>query len=536
MVCWSTICYCPQCIARYWKEQGAEPPRIVDWKDPQWRAFQKSRERWVREFAMSVTQAVKQVRPIHVSHQSSTLFWPWTVGISLEQNDASDFPSGDFYRGADQFSLACKLFSGLARNGLFEFTTSRTLNLSDFETTKPFQQLALESMVPMMHSSACMFIDAIKPAGTLNHRVYEFFSQINALHDAYEPFLGGEMLADVAIYFDRNSMYDPATSGMTASELSKNIWSGKMPHFDAVMGAARILRQAHIPFGVITNISLHRLSGYRAVILPGVLEMTADQAAIFRDFVRNGGILYASGASSMSTPGNGDKEERYLLGDVLGVRSMGTTGNRTTYLSSADKHLTAAIWPQENIAFSGAMFKVQADPAAQILATITLPFVDPMVGDSINMRYAQAASNPPDTEPGQDPGIVINSFGKGKTIWVAAPMESHPDAAVASAFQSLLKRVLPPPYKFEADTDSEVEVTLFHQEDRHRLLVGMLNLQVSTALVPATLRIQVPAGRGARSVSLLPEQKDLSFSRTGSYISFQVPSFNLVSMAVVDYA
>jgi hypothetical protein len=264
--------------------------------------------------------------------------------------------------------------------------------------------------------------------------------------------------------------------------------------------------------------------------------MTADQAAIFRDFVRNGGILYASGASSMSTPGNGDKEERYLLGDVLGVRSMGTTGNRTTYLSSADKHLTAAIWPQENIAFSGAMFKVQADPAAQILATITLPFVDPMVGDSINMRYAQAASNPPDTEPGQDPGIVINSFGKGKTIWVAAPMESHPDAAVASAFQSLLKRVLPPPYKFEADTDSEVEVTLFHQEDRHRLLVGMLNLQVSTALVPATLRIQVPAGRGARSVSLLPEQKDLSFSRTGSYISFQVPPFNLVSMAVVDYA
>ena len=76
-------------------------------------------------------------------------------------------------------------------------------------------------MIPMIHSSACMLIDAIKPAGTLNHQAYEYLSQINALHDAYEPFLGGEMLADVAIYYDRNSMYDPDAGKLTAAEVSK---------------------------------------------------------------------------------------------------------------------------------------------------------------------------------------------------------------------------------------------------------------------------------------------------------------------------
>jgi hypothetical protein len=535
MVCWSTICYCPHCIARYWKEQGAEPPRIVDWKDPQWRAFQKSRERWVREFAMSVTQAVKQVRPIHVSHQSSTLFWPWTVGISLEQNDASDFPSGDFYRGADQFSLACKLFSGLARNGLFEFTTSRTLNLSDFETTKPFQQLALESMVPMMHSSACMFIDAIKPAGTLNHRVYEFFSQINALHDAYEPFLGGEMLADVAIYYDKNSMYDPTHEGLPAGEATKNVWSAP-PHLNAAVGAARFLREAHVPFGVVTNVSLDQLSGYRAVVLPGVVEMTQQQAGIFREFVRNGGILYASGTSSLSAPGDG--EERFLLADVLGVKYVGKLGGRTSYLSSTDKELTDTIWPQENMGFSGPMVQAQAGPDAQVLATVTLPFVDPDVGNPINTRFAQIWSNPPAPQPGQDPGIVVNAFGKGKAVWVAAPLESRADQVNARVFHLLLSRLLQPPYQFEADTEPAVEVTLFHQGDRHRLLVGMLNLQAQVPTIPvaATLRIQVPAGRKARKVSLLPEEKEIAFSVVGSYIAFQVPSFNLVSMAMVDYA
>ncbi len=101
------------------------------------------------------------------------------------------------------------------------------MNLNDFETTKPFEQLALESMIPMIHSSACLLIDAIKPTGALNHRAYEYLSQINELHDAYEPFLGGDMLADVAIYYDKNSMYDPSAKGLAAAEAAKNLWSVK---------------------------------------------------------------------------------------------------------------------------------------------------------------------------------------------------------------------------------------------------------------------------------------------------------------------
>jgi hypothetical protein len=101
----------------------------------------------------------------------------------------------------------------------------------------------------------------------------------------------------------------------------------------------------------------------------------------------------------------------------------------------------------------------------------------------------------------------------------------------------LLKRALQPPYKFEADTDRAVEVTVFHQEERKRLLVSMLNLQDQVPPIPvdAVLRIQVPEGRQPKRVALLPEQKEVSFSRTGSYIQFRVPSFTFGSMASVDY-
>jgi Hypothetical glycosyl hydrolase 6 len=544
MTFWPTICYCSHCIARYWKEQNAEPPRIVDWKDPQWRTFQKSRERWMREFALSVTQAVKQVRPIQVYHQFGTFFAPWTVAVSLEQNEASDFAAGDFYGGAAQFSIVCKAYLSLTRKRPFEFMTSRTLNLNDFETTKPFEQLALESMIPMIHSSACLLIDAIKPTGALNPRAYEYLSQINALRDAYEPFLGGELLADVAIYYDKNSMYDPDAHGITAADAAKNTWSVKMPHLDAAVGAARFLRESHIPFGVVTNASLDQLSSYRAVILPNVLEMTLDQAAVFRQFVSNGGVLFATGVSSMSAPGDKQSgqdglggQERFLLEDVLGVRYLGRVGGRTTYLSPTNRELIDAIWPQENMGFSGPMVKVQAAPAAEVLATITLPFVDPEAGTALNTRFAQIWSNPPASRAGQDPGIVMNSFGKGSAIWTATSLESRSDAVNAGVFTLLLKRALQPPYRFEADTDRAVEVTLFHQRDRQRLLVGMLNLQTQVPTIPvtATIRIQIPPGHRARRASLLPEQKDIAIAPAGLYITLQVPAFNLVSMALIDY-
>jgi hypothetical protein len=536
MTFWPTICYCSHCVARYWKEQGAEPPRVVDWKNPQWRTFQESRERWMREFTLSVTQTVKQTRPIQVYHQFGTFFAPWTVAVSLEQNEASDFAAGDFYGGAAQFSIVCKAYQSLTRKRPFEFMTSRTLNLNDFETTKPFEQLALESLIPTIHSSACLLIDAIKPTGTLNRRAYEYLSQINALHDSFEPFLGGEMLADIAIYFDKNSVYDPDANGLTAAEASRNMWSGKLPHRDAAVGAARLLREAHIPFSVVTNVSLDQLAAYRAVILPSVLEMTAEQAGIFREFVRNGGSLYASGVSSISVPGEGD--ERFLLADVLGVKYVGKTGKRTTYLSALDNELFDTIWPQENLGFSGPMVRVEADPSTKILATVTLPFVDPEAGTALNSHFAQIWSDPPAAQPGNDPGILINTYGKGKTAWVAAPFESRADPVDARVFQLLLKRILPPPYRFEADTDPAVEVTLFHQEDRSRLLVGMLNLQAQVPTIPvaATIRVQVPHGRRVRKVSLLPELKKVAFSACGPYVSFRVPEFKLIRMALVEYS
>jgi len=138
-------------------------------------------------------------------------------------------------------------------------------------TIKPIEQIRIESFVPTVHSAALLLIDAINPDDTLNHAVYEFLGKLNAERAPYEPFLGSELLADGAIYYDKESMYNPDLKGVEVSKL-RPLWeeSDRSPHLDAVVGLARILREGHIPYGVVTNANLQQLGKYRAVMVPNV--------------------------------------------------------------------------------------------------------------------------------------------------------------------------------------------------------------------------------------------------------------------------
>lgn len=546
MTFWPAICYCPYCTNRFRQEYHDEPPRIVNWNDPAWRSFQRARGLWMLEFAKAITRTVKQTRPISVYHQFGTAFATWKHGVMLEQREASDFCSGDFYGGAAQFSLVCKTYYGLSTNRPFEFMTSRTQSLNDFETTKPFEIMLTDAMIPTIHSGSYLVIDAIKPAGTLNRSAYKLLGQVNAQHDIYEPFLGGELMADVAIYYDKESMYNPADNGLHVAEASPaDAFGGPRkhsfephdttnpPHLDAVVGAARILREAHIPFGVLTNVTLDQLSRYRAVIVPSVLELTAEQAEQFRRFVHDGGVLYVSGPSSL------DRFDRIesLLADVLGVKYLGTVGTLTTYLTPSDADLKKTIWPQENIGFPGPSVQAQSLGSSEVHATVTPPLVAPEVGYAIGTHFAQIWSNPPATTPGRDPGIVLNSFGKGKTVWVAAPLESRPEPAFASIVLHYLRRLLPGPYSFEVDTDPAVEMTLFHQADQRRLLVSLLNMreQIPVSPVNATVRVRLPEDRKLTRVLRVPDLKEIPFEIAGPYVQFSVAPFKVLAMQLVEY-
>jgi hypothetical protein len=306
-----------------------------------------------------------------------------------------------------------------------------------------------DTMIPTLHAGSYLLIDAIKPNGTLNHGAYELIGRVNRAHDPYEPYLGGELVADVVIYYDKESLYDPAENGLHVSEVfpveafggpRKHAFdhgpTKNLPHLDAVVGCAKILQEAHIPFGVVTNVTLDQLPRYRAVLVPSVFELTSEQAEQFRKFVAGGGVLYASGPSSL------DRFERFgsIPSELFGIQYSGTIGTLTTYLTPCDEALKKVIWPQENLTFPGPCINAIAVGSAKVLATVTPPIVKPEEGYTIGTHFAQIWSNPPALQPGTTAGIVVNDFGKGKTVWVAAPIESQPASVYATVVTHLQRR------------------------------------------------------------------------------------------------
>ena len=533
MTFWPAVCFCPHCTARFWHEYSAELPRIVNWDDPIWRAFHEARQRWLLEFAQTATQTVKQTRPgITVNHQYSTIFHNWTMGVPLELAHACDYVGGDFYGGPLQSSLACKVYHGLTRTKPFEFHTSRTRLYTDHVTVKPMEEIRTEAHVATLHSAALMLVDYINADGTLNPQVYEFLGKLSEQRAAYEPYLGGELLADVAIYYDKASMYNPREQGVPITKLQA---VDQCPHRDAVVGAARILQEAHIPFGVVTNANLDQLARYRAAIAPNVLEMSIAQAATFRQFVAEGGVLISSGSSSLDR--FDPTGQRFLLEDVLGVKYRGTLGSSITYLTPRDETIKRAIWPQDHVSFAGSMIEAEPLGNTQVLAVITLPFVTPEIGRVIGSRFAAIHSNPPALKPESAPAVTMHAYGKGMAVWMAAPFETSAEQANHQLLLNLLRRILPGPYVFEADTHPAVEMTLFEQPDQQRLLVGLLNMQRQLPQVPvsAMVRIKVPSGSDFKQVLRVPDRTPAPFTRVSEYVQFEVEPFDGIAMFVCQF-
>lgn len=533
MTFWPDVCYCAHCTARFWREHNAEPPRMVDWDDPTWRAFQKARQGWLLEFAQMATDTVKKIRPITVNHQYSTIFHNWMLGIPLELAQACDYVGGDFYGGPTQQSLVCKAYYGLTPGLPFEFHTSRTHDPTDHVMMKPADELRTESFVATLHSAGLLLVDYINADGTQNPQVYDLLKTLNDQRAVYEPFLGGELLADVAVYYDKDSMYNPEENRVHITKLKAVDYC---PHRDAVVGVARALREGHIPYGVVTNANLNQLKNYRAVFLPNVLELTSDQAAQFRRFVEGGGILYASGPTSLDRSQEGGP--RFLLEDVLGVRYKGIVGNtKINYLTPKDVGLAKAVWPQDHVSFPGPMILVEASPGSEVLATVTLPFVQPDLGHVIGSHFAAIHSNPPALKPGTDPAVVVHRFGQGWTVWVAAPIESKAEAVNTQLTLYLLRRVLSGPFWFELDAHPAVEMTVFNQRDARRLLVGLLNVQQQIPPMPveATVRVRLPSGRTAEKVVRAPDLRPIAFRKEGPYVQFRVEPFDVFTMALTEY-
>ncbi|MBC8534746.1 alpha-L-fucosidase [Yeguia hominis] len=491
MTFWPDVCYCDHCKRRYETEVGGQMPRVVDWSDPVWTRFQEKREEWLIEFQTFATGVLKREKPgVSTNHQFSTVTQGWVRGVSEKHRLACDYVGGDFYAGLPEQSFICKLFYSMT--GSYEFHTSRCTDLRDHTTNKSKSALEQQAAIALAHNGAFLFIDAIDPTGTLNPAVYETVGPIFKNFERHEPFLGGKMCQDVAVYFDLNSKMSFENNGKPVLACSQ--MRPDMPHLTAAVGAARIFKEAHVPYGVVSKHNFKdALDKYQVIVLPNVLQLQADAAEDLRRYVRKGGCVYASGYTSTA-----------LLGDVFGVEKIGLTKEDITYIAPTAAGQTLLPMGSEKypIAVCDQQQLVTAAADATVLATTTLPYTVP----SDHSKFASIHSDPPGI-PLENPAVVLHSYGKGRVIWTAAPLESMGQESQDQAVLSLVRSLLGKPCAFSMEAPPAVEAVEFWQEDHDRAIVTLINLQTLTPPVPVhDIRLTVNLnGKTLKRACLLPD-------------------------------
>jgi len=517
MVWWPTICVCDSCQSRFQKETGKDIPQVIDWHDPNWCRFQLQREAWIDDFGAFLRAWAQKIQPeVIIYHNFAVSMFNWTRGLSLRTASNHDFLGGDFYGDPLEQQLVSQVMIHLSDGHPVEFMTTKCADLTECVQLKSEEQLQMQAFAATASSSAFLMIDTIHPDGSFDAEQYKPISNIFERVGRYKEYLGGEPLADVAVYFSSHSKMNFTENGTPLAHAA--LGAHNYPHITAVRGAVERLQHGHLPFAVITEKQLPVLSDYKAIILPNILRMDTAEVDAIRDYVRQGGKLYASRYTSL-TDTTGKRYPDFLLADTFGCHFEQPEQGRVGYINPCSEITRQALLPQDLLshwndpeACTGTV-TLAAECSGTVLATLTLPYGHPHAGSVQDTHWASIHTFPP-WKHTTAPVIVRNRFGAGEVIYSAADIETGRSEAHGRLFLALLQSMLDAPLSLSVQAHPAVWVTAFHQPNHDRIILSFLNYQQQLPPVPLTdvhFQLRAIAGKRFSQLRLLPEENDLCF-------------------------
>jgi hypothetical protein len=544
MTFWPMVCYCDSCRKRWEEEVGGKMPVVIDWNDPVWVKFQRKRIEWLGEFAQFATAEVKKNKPdCTVEHQYSTALHFWRCGVTENITLASDYAGGDLYGGIAEQSFACKMYYNLTRNQPFEYMTSRCLSLAEHTTNKSMDLLKLSVMLTYLHHGACLLIDAIDPAGTIDSRVYKKFGEIFREAEAYEPYLSiGRHSYDVGLYFNMFAKMDTQANGIPIDSLPDH--GNAQPHEEAVMEAANSLRVHHIAYSVLNNYKLDLLDTVKVLVLADVPFLSDIEIDSIKRYIQNGGSVYISGRTAPP-----------LIEEIFRIKYENYSEQTVTYVSPTEEGLPT-FRGEYTKQYPLAMFEPQplysGKAAGKVLGTITLPYTIPNpksnfssmppeiseVQKDLNApkyKFASIHSNPPGIFT-DSPAMIVTEYGKGKIFYSTLPIERAKREQHSDIFAGIIKMLMngKPPVFSTDDAPEPVEFILFDDPEKKVKLLGLINIQEGFHTIPVhDFTISVYSESSPKEVLVLPDKTPALFVYENNLINIHIDNLHIYSMLLI---
>lgn len=489
---WPHDCHCAHCQAAY----GGPIPVQPAIGSEEYMRYTQFRYDAMDDFVRMVTAHVKLRCPDMPVEHNYAMSIAGTEAHACGEGVAAqcDYVGGDLYGNLYNHSFACKYFRAASRNQPFEQMFSRCKPaLSSHTLTKSEDEMKTAMAVTMAHHGATLVIDAIDPDGSMNSRVYDRVGRAFSLQAPYEAYFRGDMLADVAVYYGVRSNIAGQAYGSCAC--SRNL--------------GRTLIRAHIPFSVTGSFA--PLAPYRFIFAPMLSALEEKDNERLARYVAGGGTLYLSGMGN-----------RKLVEKLCGHRFLRTTEETHVYLQPE----AGAPW-EEPLPFSGSAPVVAPGSGCRVLATLRLPYTRPR-----DVRYASIHSNPPAGRT-DIPALTVSTYGRGKVIWSAVPLEAVEYTEFRTVICALLKDALPDVLPLSPDAPGHVELTAFR--DGSELMISAAVLCEETEAIPSLpFTVSVRTQQQPASVVLLPEQTAVPFTWEDGILRFAARSVNIFDMYLVQ--
>ncbi|HNR31828.1 MAG TPA: hypothetical protein PKI11_13145 [Candidatus Hydrogenedentes bacterium] len=449
-------CWCARCKAGFEREYGMPPPNGITWDDA-WDKMLEFRYKTSERFERELREFIRERNP-KVSVDFNYHGYPpfsWEVGQRPVQHaHIGDFvtcESGVWGFSALGAGLTAQFTRATDPEAVYQVVMQRGMRMYHDQTTRPLNDLRWEMFALLANGAQVTVVDKTPFDGNIDRVAYERIGAVFREVQAKRAHFGYPLVQEVGIYY---------------SSRTRDWYGRETPskYIQSFFGAHKALVYEHIPYGVLLdeNVTIKKLKAFPVVLLADAAILSPAEAALFEEYVKQGGRLIITGITGMYGR-MGELLDANVLEPLIGARAIEVLKDNDNFFEfPSDKDWSASCepdippdWPV--LAYGPAVVYGPLEDVKPERPPGAVPYYIPgseMLADKEPANFRGVLRRPIRTLRQQQglegtmfpssagepvgPAVISHRVGMGSVITLAV----SPGAAIASEYRTVEARML----------------------------------------------------------------------------------------------
>jgi hypothetical protein len=472
------VCHCPSCTQKFKADTGFALPGAHDMADPAFRAYRKWKMNTLTEACKRLVAASRVRNPnVQIVSNTPVAWCNWCAVQPEEFMDATEFTCVEIQPAATQTPGYVHFSSVELCDYLIAYTRGQCRNFPKVQAYDwvghSSTNINIDVMLEMKTAIAQGGLPCIQGDQPVMKKAFGYIRKCEPYLADTQPVLWGAIAASQESS-DTQRVQDACDGA----------------YFEDIRGTFGVMFDLRRPVEFVSGRDLVEglVRSYSVLMLSDMGYVNDKQAAVIREFVRNGGGLIATAETSLIGE-DGKRLADFALADVLGVslaelpsdwqqqkRDDWSPGEG--FLFFKDKPWWGdSVQPSETPEAGDLYLKTKPWISSPNAYTLNSSFVPVELHKGANAAAWISARIPKATQA--IPGIVEHRYGKGKVIYLAPRFGEiyarFPFPHWRRLFETALARVASRPAPIETDAPRSVSIYAWNQPAASRWVIHLIN-------------------------------------------------------------